>query len=251
MRAHTAAAGLETSSEIARHAVAATAARATLVARLNAVLAAGGRRPFPAARLVLHSPIAARLAEAPALAVEDGSGHIRGQPLERRGGRRCRARRPSQRHGGGGCATGLPAALASTGQQKALLIGVVLAMPRCWLNSAGSRRCCCWTSDRAFGRRAPAALFATLLRLPAQAVLTGADRDTFLPLRGLRRLGSHPGHAVAGWRLPAGRTDVESPFRFVGKCRIVFEPSAVLRAIREERAMLFSIDIDSGFGSGG
>ena len=62
-------AGLEDS--MARHAVAATAARAGLIARLNAALANGAAGSFPAARLTLLDTIAAQLTTAPAVAVED------------------------------------------------------------------------------------------------------------------------------------------------------------------------------------
>ncbi|MBN8909642.1 MAG: hypothetical protein J0H99_24285, partial [Rhodospirillales bacterium] len=62
-------AGLEDS--MARHAVAATAARIGLVTRLNGVLAAGIAGAFPAAQVGLLCPIAHRLADHPALAVED------------------------------------------------------------------------------------------------------------------------------------------------------------------------------------
>ena len=62
-------AGLE--DGMARHAVAATAGRRALVARLNAALASGAVAPFPAARMSLLCPIAERLDQMPALAVED------------------------------------------------------------------------------------------------------------------------------------------------------------------------------------
>ncbi|WP_198377872.1 AAA family ATPase, partial [Neoroseomonas rubea] len=63
-------AGLE--DAMARHAVAATATRRALAARLNAVMAAGtATGAFPAARMDLVCPIAAALAEQPALAAED------------------------------------------------------------------------------------------------------------------------------------------------------------------------------------
>src|SRR5690242_8011065 len=59
-------AGLE--DAMARHAVAATAARMALVARMNAL---GPLAGFPAARMGLDCAIAARLETAPALAAED------------------------------------------------------------------------------------------------------------------------------------------------------------------------------------
>ncbi|MBR0661420.1 AAA family ATPase, partial [Neoroseomonas oryzicola] len=63
-------AGLE--DAMARHAVAAAATRRALALRLNAVMSAGtATGAFPAARMDLLCPIAAALAEQPALAVED------------------------------------------------------------------------------------------------------------------------------------------------------------------------------------
>ncbi len=62
-------AGLEDS--MVRHAVAAGAARRSLVARLNAALANGAAGSFPPARLTLLDPIAQRLDTEPALATED------------------------------------------------------------------------------------------------------------------------------------------------------------------------------------
>ena len=92
-------AGLE--DAMARHAVAATAARMALVARMNAVAPFPG---FPAARMGLACAIAERLEAAPALAVEDW---LRDRP--RRGAcPRCgrgirRDRRAPHRHGAGRC----------------------------------------------------------------------------------------------------------------------------------------------------
>ena len=88
-------AGLE--DAMARHAVAATAARMGLVTRLNAVPPFPG---FPAARIALACPIAERLEATPALAVEDW---LRAEP-RRRPQPRCRGRhglrgRAPHRHG--------------------------------------------------------------------------------------------------------------------------------------------------------
>ena len=118
-------AGLEDS--MARHAVAVAAARAGLVMRLNAALAGGAAGGFPPARLSLLDAIADRLADAPALAVEDW---LREALAVARGA--------DAAAGGAGLGahradmamedlhSGLPASLASTGQQKSLLIGTVL-----------------------------------------------------------------------------------------------------------------------------
>jgi DNA replication and repair protein RecF len=61
--------GLE--DAMARHGVAAAAARMATVARLNAALAGGLAGAFPAGSVALLCPVAAHLAQAPALATED------------------------------------------------------------------------------------------------------------------------------------------------------------------------------------
>jgi len=175
-------AGLEDS--MARHAVAATAARMALAARLNAAPPAGG---FPAARLVLECPIAARLAVEPALTVEDW---LRAELAACRG---ADAAAGSARVGAHRCdmrledaATGLPAALASTGQQKALLIGVVLAHAALLAEARGFAPLLLLDEPAVHldaGRRA--ALFAALAGLPAQVFITGTDSEPFRPLAGL------------------------------------------------------------------
>jgi DNA replication and repair protein RecF len=109
---------------MARHAVAASAARLDLIDRLNALLTKGTTAPFPPVRLGLACLIAERLRDQPALAVEDW----------------LRAELARARHDEGGAApspqkadlhiedaaTGLDAAQASTGQQKAMLIAIIL-----------------------------------------------------------------------------------------------------------------------------
>ena len=178
-------AGIE--DAIARHAVAATAARAGLVARLNTALADGIAGAFPGARATLICPIADRLAAGPALAAEDwlretlaaGRGRDAAAGSTAVGAHRADLALADAE-------TGRDAALASTGQQKALLIGVILG-------HAGLL-----TRSRGFGplllldepavhldatRRE--ALFAALAAIPAQVFLTGTDGATFAPLRGL------------------------------------------------------------------
>ena len=116
-------AGLE--DEMARHAVAATAARMALVGRLNAALAGGAVGAFPAARIGLVCPIAERLASQPALAVEDWlrAGLAANRARDAAAGTAALgAHRTDMALAD--AATGTPAALASTGEQKALLIGV-------------------------------------------------------------------------------------------------------------------------------
>ena len=201
-------AGLE--DAIARHAVAVTAARTALIARLNRVLAAGAAGAFPAARLSLVCPIAERLAAAPAVAVEDWLREA------------LAASRPRDRDWGAtslgahradlalaDAETGVAAPFASTGQQKALLLGVVLGHAAVLTEARGFAPLLLLDEPAVHldpARRA--ALFAALASGPAQAMLTGSDREVFLPLRdvaeGLRTGGDSlapdpgflaPGHA--------------------------------------------------------
>jgi DNA replication and repair protein RecF len=177
-------AGLE--DAMARHAVAVTAARAALTLRLNAALACGAAAPFPAARLSLLCPIAERLAAGPALAAEDW---LRAELAASRardaaaGSAAVGAHRADMALAD--AASGLPAGCASTGQQKALLIGVVLGHAVLLAEARGFAPLLLLDEPTVHldpDRRA--ALFATLARLPAQSFLTSSDRDVFLPLRG-------------------------------------------------------------------
>jgi DNA replication and repair protein RecF len=177
-------AGLE--DGMARHAVAATAGRRALVSRLNALLAAGAVAPFPAARLSLLCPIGDRLDRAPALAVEDWlrEALAAARSLDAAAGASSLGAHRADL-GLADLATGRLAALASTGQQKALLLGVVLGHA---LVIAEARGFAPWLLldeplvhlDEQHRR----ALLQALLRLPAQAFLTGTDAQPFELLRG-------------------------------------------------------------------
>jgi DNA replication and repair protein RecF len=80
-------------------------------------------------------------------------------------------------------ATGLAAASASTGQQKALLIGVVLGHAALLAEQRGHAPLLLLDEPAVhLDPRLRAALFAALVALPAQSLLTGTDRETFLPL---------------------------------------------------------------------
>ncbi|MBR0653255.1 DNA replication/repair protein RecF [Roseomonas terrae] len=189
-------AGLE--DAMARHAVAASAARRALAARLNAVMAAGTTTgAFPAARMDLVCPIATALAEQPALAVEDA---LRGALAADR-------RRDAA---AGGAARGAhradmalvhlpkdqPAELCSTGEQKALLISTVLAHASLIAEARGFAPLLLLDEVAAHldsARRT--ALFAALATLPAQSFLTGTDAEVFSPLAGIAdRFRATPGN---------------------------------------------------------
>ena len=178
-------AGLEDS--MARHAVAVTAARAGLVARLNGVPATGAAGAFPAARMGLVDEVASRLGEAPALAVEDWLREVlaagrAGDAAS--GGAAVGAHRADMRLEDAG--TGLEAALASTGQQKALLIGVILGHAALVAGVRGFPPLLLLDEPAVHldaGRRA--ALWEALgSEGAAQVLITGTDREAFTALEG-------------------------------------------------------------------
>ncbi len=176
-------AGLEES--MARHGVALAASRANFVARLNAAALPAGA--FPRAALSLIDPIAARLAAEPALAVETW---LRGALAARRsldaaqGGAGLGAHRADMAMAD--AATGLPAGQASTGQQKALLLGIILAHAALVAEARGAPPMLLLDEPAVHldGARREA-LFAALVALPGPALLTGTDADVFAPLRGV------------------------------------------------------------------
>ncbi len=178
-------AGLE--DAMARHAVSVTAARRSLAARLNAVLAAGtATGAFPAARMDLDDPIAAALADQPALAVEESLREALAADRRRdaaAGGAARGAHRADMTlvH----LAKAQPAALCSTGEQKALLVSTVLAHAALIAQARGFAPLLLLDEVAAHLDQARReALFAALLALPAQAFLTGTEPEVFSPLRG-------------------------------------------------------------------
>jgi DNA replication and repair protein RecF len=182
-------AGLE--DAMARHAVAVAAARRALMLRLNEELAAGrATGAFPAARLDINCPILAALAEGPALAAEDAL--RQGLAQDRR-----------RDAAAGGSARGahkadlvlvhtpkaISAEFCSTGEQKALLVSVVLAHATLIAEARGFAPLL--LLDEVAAHLDPArreALFAALAALPAQVFMTGTDLEVFAPLAGLGRL---------------------------------------------------------------
>ena len=167
---------------MARHGVAASAARRALVKRLDEALAAGALGGFPAARLELRDATGA----GPALAAEDTlrDALARARSRDRAAGaavegpHRCDLELFHREKG-------VPAALCSTGEQKSLLIATVLAHAGLIHAARGFAPILLLDEIAAHldaGRRA--ALFDTLAGLPAQAWLTGTDAEIFFPLRG-------------------------------------------------------------------
>lgn len=175
-------AGLE--DAMARHGVAVVAARQELVDRLNAT-PADPTGAFPSAELLLACPIAERLRLEPALAVEewlrqslrDNRALDRGRGLASLGAHRSDFVLRDR-------TTGRTAADASTGQQKALLIGVILAHARL-LERIGMTAPILLLDEPLVHLDATRrdALLHTLLDFRAPVLMTGTDAAPFLPLK--------------------------------------------------------------------
>lgn len=177
-------AGLEDS--MARHAIAVTAARADLVARLNATMASGVTGRFPPARIGLDDAIARRLGTDPALAVEDWlrdrlaeSRQVDTGTSARFGAHRADMTMVDRD-------TGLAAGLASTGQQKALLIGVLLGHAALITAARGAAPFLLLDEPAVhLDSERRSALWNALAEGPAQIILTGTDDNAFNELDGV------------------------------------------------------------------
>ncbi|MEI6557744.1 MAG: DNA replication/repair protein RecF [Rhodospirillaceae bacterium] len=177
--------------QMATGGVAVAAARREVAARLSAACAAG-IGPFPKAELGVSGSLEDRLADLPALPVED---EVR---VRLRDSRRADAET-------GGAALGphrsdfqvrwrkgdgppLAAESCSTGEQKALLLAIVLANARLLAEAATGPPLLLLDEVAAHldcGRRA--ALFEEILALGGQAWLTGTDAALFEALKGRAR----------------------------------------------------------------
>jgi DNA replication and repair protein RecF len=169
--------------QMAEHGVAVAAARRELVERLGEAVAQGVG-PFPRAILALEGPLEQWLARMPALAVED----------EYRG-RLCADRAVDAQTGGALCgphrcdlkvshlARELPAAACSTGEQKALLIAIVLAHARLQIACRGRAPVLLLDEVAAhLDRTRRLALFEEVMALDMQSWLTGTDAALFAEL---------------------------------------------------------------------
>ncbi len=174
--------GLEES--MARHAVAATAARMALLNQLNATLAAGAAEPFPRVALGLACAIAQRLAASPAVEVEDSLRAAYHADRAQDAAAKSAARGPHRADFTlADAASGRPAALSSTGQQKAMLIGIVLGHAALITSARGTPPLLLLDEPLVhLDAERRAALFAALNAAPLCAWLTGTDRETFAGL---------------------------------------------------------------------
>ena len=171
---------------MARHGIAIAAARRALVRRLAAACAEQ-ESAFPAAGLALAGEVEAWLEEGSALMAED---RLRGRLAEGRA-------RDGQAGGAGAgphrsdlmvrhLERGMAAELCSTGEQKALLVSIVLAHARLLTLERGAPPLLLLDEVAAHldaVRRE--ALYSELRALGAQAWLTGTEAAVFAPLRGV------------------------------------------------------------------
>jgi DNA replication and repair protein RecF len=170
---------------LAETGVAIAAARAGLVARLNRICAAT-REPFPAAELALDGEIDRWLVGTPALQVED---RIRATLAAARVGGQAAAGPPRPARAGTPVGKTLPAGPGATGEQKALLVGIVLAHAR--LQAIDEHAAPILLLDEVAAHlddRRRAALFEAVFDLGGQAWLTGTDLSTFAPIADRARL---------------------------------------------------------------
>lgn len=179
-------AGLE--EQMAEAGVAIAAARLDAVARLSALIEATheacGPGPFPYAVLNLEGTLEQALMKRPAIEVEDDYVSLLSETRERDrlAGRALAGPHLSDLIVFDG-PHNAPAGDCSSGEQKALLLGLVLAKARLITELSGAAPLVLFDEVAAhldYARRD--ALFVEILDLKAQAWMTGTDRSTFAPM---------------------------------------------------------------------
>lgn len=195
---------------IAGDAVAIVAARREVAARLSDVCR-DRPGPFPAATITTEGPVERWLDDGPALAAEDqlrdALARARSADAET-GGASVGAHRSDivVRH----AATGRVAAACSTGEQKMLLIAIVLAGAA--LQAARRRTVPLLLLDDVpahLDRQHRQALFDAVAGLDAQAWYAGTDRDVFASLAGGAQFVAVGDANVRGGGAAAANSDVE------------------------------------------
>lgn len=178
--------GLE--EQMAEAGVAIAAARLDAVERLSALIeetrAAQGTTPFPHAVLSLHGTLEADLAERSATEAEDGFRILLEECRDRD---RAAARTLEGPHRSDLLVVhgpkNAPAAICSSGEQKALLLGLVLAKAELIKTLEGTAPLVLLDEVAAhLDARRRKALFDEILRLGVQAWMTGTDKELFSPL---------------------------------------------------------------------
>jgi DNA replication and repair protein RecF len=174
-------------AQMAETGVAIAAARAELVRLLSAMLAKlPDDGPFPRAAIALDGEIERAVLEKPAVEVEEGlrKALAAGRHRDRAVGRTLDGPHRADllvRHPG----KDMPAEHCSTGEQKALLIGLVLSHARLTAEMTGSAPVLLLDEVAAhLDPRRRAALFAILHGLNCQAFMTGTEPSLFAGLEG-------------------------------------------------------------------
>jgi DNA replication and repair protein RecF len=190
--------------EAAELGVAVAAARVECVTRLKAAIALerDDASPFPWADLALEGEVERLAAENPSLDAEDAYRALLGG---NRGRDVAAGRTLIGPHLGDLLVyhgpKGAPAAQASTGEQKALLVGLALAHARLVADMSGLAPLALFDEVAAhFDPRRRAALFDALERLGAQAFVTGADPAAFAALGARARMFEVSPGRVEPWR---------------------------------------------------
>ncbi len=187
---------------MAAHGVAVAAARRATLRRLAPTMAAGVG-PFPGAEATLEGTVEASLDDMPAVDAEarfaEALAASRRHDAEA-GGAAVGPHRTNLdvRHRG----NGLPAAQCSTGEQKALLIAILLATARLQADERGQAPLLLLDEVAAhLDARHRGALFDALAAIDGQAWMTGTDAAVFAPL------GSRAQHfTVQGGMITVGLT---------------------------------------------
>lgn len=167
---------------MAERAVAIAAARREVVAQLNGA-AGEGLGPFPTAEIAVRGAPEDWLADAPALACEErlmmALASARGTDAETGGSAVGPHRSDLVVHH---AARRMPAHLCSTGEQKALVVGIVMANARLQARLRGAAPLLLMDEVAAhFDEAHRRALFAEIGALGVQAWLTGTDAALFAP----------------------------------------------------------------------
>lgn len=187
--------------EIAELGIAVAAARAETVARLTGIIAEtqDAASPFPHASIALSGEIDDLVARLPAVDAEDAYRDLlrHGRHRDRAAGRTLAGPQASDlnvRHG----PKDIPAGLGSTGEQKALLIGLVLAHARLVAAMSGLKPLVLLDEIAAhLDPKRRAALYEGLTGLGCQIWMTGADAALFGDLPpGSQRVRVEAGGAV-------------------------------------------------------
>jgi DNA replication and repair protein RecF len=178
--------GLE--EQMAEAGTAIAAARLDAVTRLASLIErmrdARGQGPFPWAEIALEGTLEEALSRLPATEVEDefGAQLAQGRERDRAAARALEGPHLSDlivSHG----PKNAPAAHCSSGEQKALLIGLILAKAELIKELEGASPMILLDEVAAhLDQSQRGALFAEISRLSAQAWMTGTDRDLFAPM---------------------------------------------------------------------